>query len=50
MANAAPVLSFEVNQIATALQHHLRYTLGRRVQNATPMSRFARSRWPSALA
>src|SRR5260370_16467200 len=40
MANAAPVLSLEVSQIATAIQHHLRYTLGRRVQTATPYELF----------
>jgi starch phosphorylase len=40
MANAAPVLSLEVSQIATAVQHHLRYTLGRRTQSATPYELF----------
>ena len=40
MANASPVLSLEVSQIATAVQHHLRYTLGRRVETATPYEMF----------
>ena len=40
MANAAHVLSLEVSQIATAVQHHLRYSLGRRVQTATPYEMF----------
>ena len=40
MANAAPVLSLEVSQIATDIQHHLRYTLGRRIQNAIPYELF----------
>ena len=51
MANAAPVLSLEVSQIATAIQHHLRYTLGSRVQIRHALRVcFAHSRWPYARA
>jgi len=34
------VLSLEVGQIATAIQHHLRYTLGRRVHTTAPYELF----------
>lgn len=40
MAQAIPVLNLEANQIATAIQHHLRYTLGRRVNAATAYELF----------
>jgi len=40
MTNTAPALSLEVSQLATNVQHHLRYTLGRRIQAATPYEMF----------
>src|ERR1051326_3366867 len=33
-------LSLETSKIATDIQHHLRYTLGRRVESATPYEMF----------
>ena len=40
MAQSARALSLEVSQIVTDIQHHLRYTLGRRVESATPYEMF----------
>ena len=40
MPKAARALSLEVSQLVTDIQHHLRYSLGRRVQSATPYEMF----------
>jgi starch phosphorylase len=40
MTNAALAPSPETGDIAAAIQHHLRYSLGRRIQTATPYEMF----------
>ncbi|SPF40764.1 Glycogen phosphorylase [Candidatus Sulfopaludibacter sp. SbA4] len=40
MTKTSRALSLEVSKIATDIQHHLRYTLGRRVEAATPYEMF----------
>jgi starch phosphorylase len=40
MSHATPALSLEASNIAAGLHQHLRYTLGRRVQSATPYELF----------
>jgi len=40
MTKPSRALSLEVSKIATDIQHHLRYTLGRRVESATPYEMF----------
>jgi len=40
MPKTARAISLEVSQLVTGIQHHLRYTLGRRVQSATPYEMF----------
>jgi starch phosphorylase len=40
MTNAAPALIPESGNIAAAIEHHLRYSLGRRMQSATPYEMF----------